>query len=88
VWQIDDEPAVSLPTATVKGEDYTTGMAWFFLGRVALQAGRHTLTIVVPERAPGPGGRYSAGLDAVVFSRDEFKPNGIQKPHFRAAKSR
>lgn len=85
IWQIDDEPAVSLPSATPLGEDYTTGMAWYQLGRVALKAGRHTLTIVVPEKAPGPGGRYSAGLDAVVLTRDAFKPNGIQKPHFRTA---
>ncbi|MGV3721234.1 MAG: hypothetical protein ACO1SX_10035, partial [Actinomycetota bacterium] len=85
VWQIDDEPAVSLPSATAVGDDYTTGMAWFQLGRTTLQAGRHILTVVVPEKAPGPGGRFSAGLDAVVLARSGFKPNGIQKPHFRTA---
>lgn len=85
VWQVDEEPPVSLNTANPQGEDYSTGMAWFSLGRLALKAGRHSLTIVVPDKAPGPGGRFSAGLDAVVFSRDAFKPNGIQRPHYRTA---
>jgi hypothetical protein len=85
VWQLDEEPPVPLNTANPQGEDYSTGMAWFSLGRLALKTGRHTLTIVVPEKAPGPGGRFVAGLDAVVFSRDAFKPNGTQKPHYRTA---
>jgi len=72
---------VPLKQATPVGPEYALGMAWFQLGQVALKAGRHELMVAVAERAAGPGGRYTAGLDAVVFSRPGFQPKGIEKPN-------
>ncbi len=80
VWQIDDEPPASLDKADPVGEDYAGGMAWFQLGRATLKAGRHELVVAVPRPADGPSGRFVAGLDAVVFSRDRFQPRGVEKP--------
>src|SRR5207249_2578472 len=80
-WQIDDEPAAPLKTAEPAGPDYSAGMAWFKLGMVTLKPGRHELLLAFPERSPEADGRYSAAIDAVVLSREAFKPNGIQKPY-------
>lgn len=83
VWQVDDEPASELPRGEAVGPDYAGGMAWFRLGRVTLQAGRHVLTLVVPEKADS--GRFSAGVDALVLSRSPFQPRGSEKPAWIAA---
>jgi hypothetical protein len=83
VWQLDDEPEVFVGTVESVESDYTANMGWFMLGRVTLQVGRHSLILSVPEKAASPGGRYAAGIDAIVLSREPFKPNGIQKPEIR-----
>ncbi|HEU4751531.1 MAG TPA: hypothetical protein VFU47_00385, partial [Armatimonadota bacterium] len=80
IWQIDDEPAVELKGATAVGGSYSAGMTWFNLGRATLKLGRHELTLVIPEKATGGTGRFVAGIDAVVLSRDAFTPSGIEKP--------
>ena len=78
IWQVDEEPAVEVKTVTPVGDDYARDMVWYQLGRATLQAGKHQLLLVVPEKAAG--GRYTAAIDAVVLSRDAFKPNGVEKP--------
>jgi hypothetical protein len=80
IWQVDEEPAVSVNSVTPVGNDYARDMTWYQLGRATLQAGKHQLLLVVPDKAAGPGGRYTAAIDAVVLSRDPFKPNGVEKP--------
>lgn len=84
IWQVDDEPAAQVKTANVNVADYARGMNWFALGRLTLKPGQHELTLVIPETAEGASGRYVAGIDAVVFSRDAFKPNGTEKPDLKA----
>lgn len=84
IWQVDDEPAVQLKSANPTGSEYARGMAWYSLGRLTLKPGRHDLTLIFPDPAEGAGGRFVAGIDAVVFSRDAFKPNGAEKPVFKA----
>ncbi len=81
IWQIDEEPALEAKKVEPVDQGYARGMAWFMLGRVTLKQGVHELTLVVPKRAEGPNGRYSAGIDAIVFSREAFKPQGATKPY-------
>jgi len=85
IWQLDEEPAVELPKPEAEGADYAPGMGWYMLGRMTLKAGRHELTLVVPERSDGDKGRYSAAFDAIVFAREAFKPNGTEKPSGKPA---
>lgn len=80
IWQLDEEPPVVASAPTVAGPDYVDGMAWFSLGRMTLKTGRHSLVLVVPERSAGPEGRFLAGIDAVVVSREPFHPKGIERP--------
>lgn len=80
-WQIDDEPANSLETAEPVGNDFAGGMAWYQLGRATLQQGRHEFTLVTPSRGSGTDPRFVAGFDAIVFSREPFRPNGAEKPY-------
>lgn len=80
IWQIDDEPAVEVKSATAVGDDYGRGLAWFNMGRTALKAGPHELTLVIGQKAEGAGGRFNAAIDAVVLSREPFKPQGSGKP--------
>jgi hypothetical protein len=81
IWQMDEEVPVTVRSATPSGSDYSNGMAWYSLGRMTLKAGVHELTLFVPEKAGGAGGRYAMGIDAIVLSRDTFHPNGIEKPY-------
>jgi hypothetical protein len=83
IWAVDDEPAVPVNQATPVGADYSPGMAWTLLGRLTLKQGLHELTLIVPGPAPDSGGRFRAAIDALVISRDGFKPNGIERPATR-----
>jgi len=85
IWQVDEEPPVLVTTANPEGVDYAPGMGWFLLGRMTLKVGRHELTIAAPEKAAGPSGRYAAAIDAIVFSRQPFKPNGVVRPFGKAS---
>jgi hypothetical protein len=84
VWTVDDSPAVQVDAATPVGQDYAPGLAWFLLGKVTLQIGRHDLTLVVPQRSGGADGRFTGGIDAVVLSREPFQPKGAEKPAMKA----
>jgi hypothetical protein len=81
VWQVDEEPSVTLKTAQAVGADYAAGLAWYQLGRMTLKAGEHSITLLVGDKFEGPEGRYTAGVDALVVSRDPFTPKGTQKPY-------
>ena len=81
IWQIDEETAVPVKSVEPVDAGYARGMAWYQIGRVTLKQGVHELTLVVPKRGDGPNGRFVAGIDAVVLSREPFKPSGATKPY-------
>lgn len=69
-WQ----QAMSSPPVSRYGRDF----AWYKIGYANLSTGTHTLQI----RADNPGsmGSFKLGIDAIVLSPIEFKPNGVKKP--------
>ncbi len=86
VWQVDDEPPAEVSSATTTaGPEYAPGISWFQLGRVTLRPGRHEVSLIFPEKAPGDSGRYSFAIDALVLSREPFRPTGAAKPPVRIA---
>ncbi|MFN3652480.1 MAG: hypothetical protein ACK47B_23130 [Armatimonadota bacterium] len=88
IWQIDDEPAQEVRSVARAGEEYARGLAWFSLGRLTLKAGRHELLIAIAEKAETGSRRYFGSLDAIVFSREPFRPNGVEKPAIVVARRR
>jgi len=82
VWAVDEEPPVTVRNATPAGGEYAPGFGWTLLGRLTLKTGLHEISLIIPE--PAEGGRYRTAIDALVISRDGFKPNGIERPATRA----
>jgi hypothetical protein len=79
VWLIDNGQARSSAEATTAGSPYMSNQfVWMNLGRVQLDKGPHTLTLRVVEQAQA--GRYALALDALMFTRGIFSPNGIARP--------
>jgi hypothetical protein len=86
-WNIDKEATTAVREVPA-GQEYAPGFEWYRIGKASFQAGRHVLTLAVPERAPGEGGRYVFGVDALLLSRVPFEPHGTEKPNYRGAAAR
>ncbi len=76
-FSVDNGPWQSA-VLTSGADTYADDFAWYMIGSVNLVRGTH----LVQFRVDGPGGgnTYRLGIDAVVFSPTEFKPNGVKKP--------
>lgn len=57
---------------------YADGFAWFRIGSANLTKGAHTFQIRVD--GPSKSGGYKLGVDVIVFSPTQFKPDGIREP--------
>lgn len=81
VWQLNDEDPVELKSAEAASL-YGKELGWYRLGNMALPKGRHFVTLIASAPAVGgeDDGRYRAAIDAVVFSRRPFTPQGSERP--------
>jgi hypothetical protein len=81
-WRVDDRtPSLVLPDETA--HRYSDRLGWTRLGQVQLSRGPHTVAIAVTE--PAQKGGYHLDLDAIVFAREPFQPDGVKRPGFKIA---
>lgn len=65
-------------TAPSNTSRYWKSFAWMKIGVINLSEGQHILQIRIDK--PNKEGFYKLGIDAIVLSPSEFKPNGIKRP--------
>jgi hypothetical protein len=74
-------PVTPPPTRpAAEGGPYAPGLSWTRLGVMRLEPGRYRLNLSVGERA---GDRYLFRVDALLFAREPFRPDGSRKPTWR-----
>lgn len=76
-YSIDNGPWQQAEVSST-GKSYANGFSWFRIGSVNLTKDAHLLQIRVD--GPNATGRYKLGIDAIVVSPFEFKPNGVKQP--------
>jgi hypothetical protein len=69
----------------VESVRYGSGLAWTRLGSVRLEPGRYRLSLAVSERN---GDRYLFRVDALLFAREPFRPDGVRKPVWRVSSTK
>jgi hypothetical protein len=72
--------APSPPRPLPEGAPYAPGLTRTRLGSARLDPGRYQLTLAVSERS---GDRFLFRVDALLFAREPFRPDGIRKPTWR-----
>lgn len=75
-FSFDNEPWQQA-ACSVQGAS-SPGFQWVRIGSVNLAQGAHTFQIRLDS--PNSAGNYELGIDAIVVSPGEFKPDGIVKP--------
>jgi hypothetical protein len=79
VWVVDAGQAVSSDDAKISGSAYLANrFVWHDLGRMALKAGDHTITIRVTDKAVLGG--YQLAVDSFLATRMPFTPSGTMRP--------
>jgi hypothetical protein len=59
---------------------YAGSFAWFKAGSANLTAGQHAISLMVTRTSPDAP--YSAAIDALLFTKQAFTPNGTERPPF------
>jgi hypothetical protein len=65
-------------TPSLSTSPYADSIAWFKVDTVDLTRGQHTVTLQVTRSSPDTP--YSAAIDALLFTKLPFAPNGSEKP--------
>jgi len=79
LWSIDSG-AWQGAAESVPSQTYADGFAWTRLGAAQLARGKHVFRIRVSERRREPNDAWVASIDALVFAKGTFNPDGIKKP--------
>jgi len=80
-WSVDGSNWVKITAPATQAQPYAPpSMFWSKLATLHMTQGKHVVRLRVDGRRKAPDDRYVMYIDAVLITREPFRPDGIRRP--------
>ncbi len=79
-WNVDESSWMPIKDIVTTGNPYASGLYWSKIGTLHLTRGKHVLRFRLDGRRKQPDNNYVMSIDALMITREPFRPDGARRP--------